>query len=61
MHLGSLGIIIPTLDICLAQFDYNNKITNKSLLGLGEVNQVIEPFEDGHNIRKSHHYLQITK
>jgi hypothetical protein len=61
MHLSSLGIIVPTLDICLAQFDYNNKITNKSLLGFGEVIQVIEPFKHGHNTRKSHHYLQITK
>jgi hypothetical protein len=61
MHVGSLGIIVPTIDICLTQFDYNNKITNKSFLGLGEFNQIIEPIKHGHNIRKPHHYLQITK
>jgi hypothetical protein len=48
MHVGSLGIIVPTINICLTQFDNNNKITNKSLLGLVEFNEIIEPFEHGH-------------
>jgi hypothetical protein len=43
------------------QFDYNNKIIDKALPRLGEFNQVNEPFQNGHNIIKPHHYLQITK
>jgi hypothetical protein len=61
MHVNSLGVIVPTIKICLAQFHYNNKITNKTLLGLGEFNQVIKPFQHGHNTKNPHHYLQITK
>jgi hypothetical protein len=61
MHVSSLGVIISTVEICLAQFDCNNKITNKALPGLGEFCQVIEPFQHEHNTRKPHHYLQITK
>jgi hypothetical protein len=61
MHVGSLGVIISIIDICLAQFDYSNKITEKTLLGLGKFSQIIEPFQNGHNIIKPHHYLQIIK
>jgi hypothetical protein len=61
MHVNSLRVIIPTIEICLAQFCSNNKITNKTLSGLREFNQVIEPFQHGHNTRHPHHYLQIIK
>jgi hypothetical protein len=61
MHVGNLGVILSIVEIYLAQFDYNKKITNKALLGLGEFHQVIKPFQHEHNTRKPHHYLQITK
>jgi hypothetical protein len=61
MHVSSLRVIISIVEICLAQFDCNNKITNKALPRLGEFCQVIEPFQHEHNARKPHHYLQITK
>jgi hypothetical protein len=61
MHVGNLGVIVSIIDICLAQFDYNNKIIDKALLRLGEFNQVVEPFQNGHNTIKPHHNLQITK
>jgi hypothetical protein len=48
-----MGVIISIIEICLTQFDYSNKITNKSLLRLGEFNQVIKPFQNGHNIIKT--------
>jgi hypothetical protein len=61
MHVKSLRVIIPTIKICLVEFHYNNKIVDKTLPRLGEFNQVIEPFQHGHNTRNAHHYLQITK
>jgi len=61
MHVSSLGVIISTVEICLAQFECSNKITNKALPRLGEFCQVIEHFRHEHNTRKPHHYLQITK
>jgi hypothetical protein len=61
MHLSNLELIVLTIEICLAKFHYNNKITNKTLLGLRKFNQVIQSFRHKHNTRKPHHYLQITK
>jgi hypothetical protein len=61
MHVNSLGVIVPTIEIYLGQLHYNNKITDKTLPRLGEFNQVIEPFQNGHNTRNPHHYFQITK
>jgi hypothetical protein len=61
MHVNNLGVIVPTIEIYLAQFHYNNKIIDKTLPGLGKFNQVIEPFQHGHITRNPHHYLQITK
>jgi hypothetical protein len=61
MHVGNMGVIILIINTCLAQFDYNNKIIDKALPTLGEFNQVVEPFQNGRNIIKPHHYFQITK
>jgi hypothetical protein len=33
-HVGILGVNVPIIKIYLAQFDYNNKITDKALLKL---------------------------
>jgi hypothetical protein len=61
MHLSSFEFIVLIIEIYLTQFYYNNKITDKTLLGLGKLNRIIESFQHGHNTRKPHHYLQITK
>jgi hypothetical protein len=47
VHINNLKVIVPTIEIRLAQFHYNNKSTNKALPGLGEFNQIIEPFQHG--------------
>jgi hypothetical protein len=43
----------------LAQFAYNNKITYKTLLALGKINQFIQPLKHGHDTKKPQHYLQV--
>jgi hypothetical protein len=58
-HVGILGVDVWIVEICLAQFDCNNKITYKALPKVGEYNQLIGLFKHGHNTWNSQHYSKL--
>jgi uncharacterized protein YjbK len=56
-----MGLSVLVINICLTLLHNNNKVTYKTLLGLGEFYQLIQPLKQGHDTREPEHYLQVTK
>jgi hypothetical protein len=42
-HVSKLRIIVPKIHVCLGKLHNKNKVTNKALLRLRELNQFIHP------------------
>jgi hypothetical protein len=61
IHLSILGVIVPTIQICMPLFHYSNNVTCKTLLRLGKFDQFILPFKHEHDVKEALHYFQVAK